>query len=442
MPLPTLANVTLNALVAELANRLSAGGTSAFWVTDELKRYMREALRTWNAYALYWRAQLPLTTSIGVPYYDLSALTGFTYNYLETDAITEVEYALLEPINTTAWSGSEQYTFADLTTALDRNRNAYVVGSRAVVNPATVAVATPLTVGRQLLPNGILDVHRAAWLDSISALYSHLWRDDEIEMNAFAPGWQSAPATPQVYSVAVAPPMQVQLAPTPVVDGTLDLLVVPGFAAPNPGTPTVLGLPDDLCWAVRFGMLADLLAKDAQVRDYPRSQYCAQRYEQGLALGALSSSVMQAFANGANMQPSSLQELDSYMPNWRNSAGPPQAIAVAGRNLIAVAPVPDAAYSITLDCVVNAPIPADPAVAFTLHADLIDVIIDYAYHLAAFKMGGGEFTATSGYLQQFLTYAQKYRRREDAQAVFSMALRMFPAKENARVEYEEVAAET
>lgn len=437
MPIPSLATVTITSLAAELASRLSPGGTSAFWVTDELQRLVIEALRTWNAYALYWRAKLPLATSIGVPFYDLSGLAGFDYTYLETDAITDVEYSLLEPIDTTAWSGSEQFTFADLTTALDRNRNAYGIGSRAVLTETTVAVTAPLTNGRQLLPNGILDVHRADWLDSVSTLYSHLWRDDEIEMNAFAPGWETTAGTPLVYSVAVTPPMQVQLAPTPAANGTLGLLVIPGFAAPNPGTPTPLGLPNDLCWAVRFGMLADLFAKDAQGRDYQRADYCAQRWQQGLGLGALSTSVLQAFVNGANMQPSSMQEIDSFLPNWRNSPGAPQAFGVCGRNLVCVAPVPDAVYNLTLDVVVNAPIPANPANPIVLHADLIDIIVDYAYHLACLKMGGGEFTATYQHLQQFLAAAQKYRRREDAQAVFNAALQMFPVKENARVPYEE-----
>lgn len=433
--MPTLAQVNVAGLVQELSNRL--GDTFTYWTNAELVLYVQEALRTWNAVALYWKERIAFATAPNVPFYDLAAEAAaqFGYAYSDYDLIQAIEHHLLEPANPTGWSGSDQFTYQDVITAFDRRRNRFSAETHAILQQYPVPQLSPPPADRTQLDNVVLDIHRADWFDTASLTWSHLWRDDDLGIFAFGPT-ASTSLVPQAYSVALVRPLEIRLFPAPQNVGALELLSVPGFTTPAPGAaPSPVGLPDDFAWGVKWGALADLLQKDAQSRDATRAQYAELRYQHAVQLAKQSPSVLQVGVNGVTMAPSSMQSLDAYLPNWRNTTGPPQAVAIAGRNLVCVGPVPNGVYGLTFDVLRNAPV-TDVYAYFQIHADVVEAVVGYAQHLAAFKMGGAEFDSTQWMAERFLDYAQQRRKRQGAQGTLEQALTLLPAKENEQVPYE------
>jgi hypothetical protein len=219
-----------------------------------------------------------------------------------------------------------------------------------------------------------------------------------------------------------APPLQLQLAPPPSISGQLDLLTVNASPALDPAvSATILGIPDDLTPAIKWGALADLLGIDGQARDSTRSQFCESRYQQYVQLTRLLSSVIHAEINGLTVIPDTLANLDAAVPDWQNASGSPSHLALAGWNMLACYPVPDGTYSATLDVVRRTPIPANDSVQIQIGREQIDAILDYAEHLALFKCGGYEFEVTSRQAQNFLVQSVTFNQRLSASAKYIFA---------------------
>jgi hypothetical protein len=110
------------------------------------------------------------------------------------------------------------------------------------------------------------------------------------------------------------------------------------------------------------------------------------------------------------MQIDSVVDADHYNTSWQSRAqGPPTAAYYAGLNLLATAPAADTGpYSLLATVVQNAPLPANDAAYLQVARDDFDAVIDYAQHLAAFKMGGSDFAGTMPLLQRFLTQGALY----------------------------------
>lgn len=402
---PSLAPVTLGYLLSALQARLGVSGENSFWGEAECRLYLVEALRTWNAASRYWRDRGAFQTEANTAFYDLGEKLPDKLGRTVTDRdlVRAIEYHLLEPASPTAWSGTEQFSLNDLTAALERRRNQFLMETGAVVTHAVEEISPP-AIGRVVLSDSILDVRRAAWR-TVEGVYTHLWREDEFGLNAFRQGWTLTPDTPQCYSVAVTPPFRVQLAPPPADQGSLDLLLVSAGAALDPAAGVVLGVPDDFTWVVKWGALADLLGKDGPARDAHRAGYCEQRWRDGVELARLASSMMQAEIDGVPREVASVWELDAFRPNWQNSTAQSDTVAMAGLNLLAVADVPAGVHSVTVDVVRNAPAPAADSDTITVTRDVTDALIDYAEHLAAFKMGGFDFEATIGHYERLMRLA-------------------------------------
>lgn len=106
---------------------------------------------------------------------------------------------------------------------------------------------------------------------------------------------------------------------------------------------------------------------------------------------------------------SSLWDLDYGEPGWESeqctTGQLPQAFAPAGFNLFAIWPSSfQGGESIIVEGVVPAPVLTN--VGFVnLGQDEVEMILDYATHVAQFKEGGQEFEASQLALQEFLKQA-------------------------------------
>lgn len=70
----------------------------------------------------------------------------------------------------------------------------------------------------------------------------------------------------------------------------------------------------------------------------------------------------------------------------------------------------------TFDVVRNAPLPLMDVDFVDVARELLDVILDYAQHLASFKMGGAEFAATQGHYERLIRLASQQNERLKANA--------------------------
>jgi hypothetical protein len=177
-----------------------------------------------------------------------------------------------------------------------------------------------------------------------------------------------------------------------------------------------MGIPDDFTWAVKFGALADLLGKDGQSYDPARAEYCEQRWQEGIELASISTSVIDCQISNVTKPIAALYELEAFAPNWQNETGTPDRCFLAGLNIIGFHKVPNAVSSVSLDILRNAPIPTGDADYLEVGREELEAILLYAQHLASFKMHGEEFKSTFKHYKNFWGLARRRNSRLAASA--------------------------
>lgn len=407
--------LTLIEAITALAGRLS-DPSKIFWIDNELSSYLLESLRTWNSVSQFYRDRCTFNTQDSIAFYDLTqssnpnSITGGTgsgasnppallgYSLTERNLINNIEYHLIEPINTTwtNWNGTDQFTMDDIVRAIERRRNLFLLLTGLHLTNSQVNIA--IGDGRTSLSDSIQLIRRVAWVD-IDGSHLPLWREDEQSANFLSPNWAINPSTPIAYSTILSPPVAIQVIPPPNDNGILDLVTVNNPSNLNEQVGTLLNIPDDFAWVVKWGALADLLGRDGQAFDPARSEYCEKRFQEGVRFALLGGTINNVVLDGITIAPSDISDFDSMLPTWQNisvtTGGNLEDIAILGRNLIAISPVPNAeAHSVQLDIVRNMPIPSMGGDFIQVGREHIDAILDYAVHLAMFKVGGTEFIAT------------------------------------------------
>lgn len=391
-----------------------------YWVDAELGIYLKEALRMWSASTAFWRDKGTITLSADTPFYDLATIplrnaddnaALLSYTVTDQDIVTQIQYHLLEPATGSSWTGSEQFTLADLTRALNRRRNQFIADTGCVVT-RTTGIATNPNSNHVFLDDDVVAVRRLAFVSAPGTVYP-LMPTDILSQRNYDSSQLFTPGVPYSYSSASARPTELVLTPFPE-PGTLDLVAIQSGADLNPATGVALGIPDDFAPFVKWGVMADLLSKDGPARDAVRAGYCERRYQLGVLLARHSPVVINAEINGVPLDTDSLTNMDAYDRTWQHATGTPNSIASI-RTLVALSPCPDAVYSALFDVVAKAPIPATDGDFVQIGREQIGAILDYAEHLAAFKMAGEEFKATFKGADNFFTAAVAYNERLAAQ---------------------------
>lgn len=412
-------HTTLASAKTQLAALLN-DPSKVHWKDAELGVYIQEAMRTWGALTAYWRVRGTFATTAGTAFYDLATSLPALLGYAVTDTaiVQAIEYHLLETA-TVPWTGTDHFNLTEVTAALQRRRNQFLFDS-GVVLTRTVMNVPPPPIGRVVLPDNVIDVRRAVW-QPVTGPWSNVWRVDEWQLTAFQQNWMLNPGTPGAYSILEVPPLQIQLGPPPLAGGWLDLVTVNTGTVLNPVAGVVLGVPDDWAWVVKWGAISDLLSKDGPTRDPLRSEYAEARYRQGVDLAQKAACVLFVELNGVPCFPDSLANLDAANPGWQGKTRrAPSDVSLAG-DLLAVCPVPDKAYSVTLDLVQKCPVPVADADFLELGREQLSTVLGYAQHLAAFKSGGAEFLASVADYRDFLIQAGEYNEHIEAAGPFAMS---------------------
>lgn len=424
-------HTTWTQLQTQLSLRLF-DATNIFWTATEVEIWLTEALRTFGLCSGFWRERGTLNTSVNTVFYDLptSLSNGseliLSYSVTDQDIIQQLQYALLENASSqSSWGGTEMFTFNDVANAVQNRLNQFLSDTGIVVNRSVINVISPPS-GRETLSQNTIDVRRAAWIGAPPEnYYVNLWREDERMLTAADQTWSVNSGTPEAYSVMAPPPLELQLSPPPVSSGQLELLTVDSAALTPSSGATVLGIPDDLTPAIKWGALSDLLGNDGIARDPIRAQFAEQRYGQYVQMARLLPVVVHTELNGVPLIPSTLQEADGENPGWQNIVAnvrnPVSEVLLCSANLIGLRAVPDSAYSVTCDVVRRTPIPSSGATNVQLGREQLDMILDYAEHLALFKVGGAEWHATDKQANNFLMQSLTYNQRLSAAALASFS---------------------
>ncbi len=421
--------VDLNTLTATISQLMGDSGNT-YWSADEVQRSISEALLFWGAMSSYWRDLGNFTTSTGVGFYDVAAQLPAlrTRTYTLGQITREIQYHLLE--NAAGIAGTNatgQFAISEITSALIRNRNKLLLDSQVPFAYANGLNTSPIPFGQCALDQTVALIERVSWLDSTSGKSYMLHRIDPWEADGLFPNWQTSPGTTVAYSTIETVPLGLQLIPPPASAGTLNLL----YCATNTmavADNTSFAYPDEYVHAIKYFSLYEALSTYDPGFDANRARYCLERYKQIVELSQAQHSVVRVLVSGVQIPLDRLYNLDTLRPGWEDTSGTPDAAACAFDEL-ALAKVPDGAYSITVDVIRSAPLP-------TLGTDFIQVgkeelpyIIDYCRHVLSFKQGGQEFIATMPLYDNFVRGATQRNKFLKIKARYLTALFSQPAIE-------------
>lgn len=430
--------------ISDLASRLSAqigNPLQAFWSSAELQAYLNEALMTWNALTSFWRADMVFPIRQNQTWYDLPSQVNSPRPYTVTDQLIleQIEYHLLEPLTAAyplVWGGSKQFDLQSILGAIQRRRDEVLGATDCTIN---VTMVNAPFVQRIPLPENVIDLRRVLWVPnsydgtSLYAMFdwtdftitwqtlpdnrllnSVLFPSDDFSDECYSVGDSTAPQQPPTtFKQSAQPPITFETDYIPPLAGLYECLTVNSGPALTTTAPTLLGVPDDWAWVIKWGALADLFGREINAKDALRQKYCEQRFTEMVGLMFTTPAVLAARINNIPVFADSIRNGDDFDVLWESVSGPPQIAYIAGLNLVGFGPIPDLpdAYSATLRVVENAPLPVAATDYIQLSPDDYDAILSESQHLACFKMGGAEFVATIPLHQVFLTRAAVYNAK-------------------------------
>lgn len=395
--------VTFLDLVTELSIRLS-DPSMEFWIEDEMKSYIIEALRTWQAFSQSSSDNAGFNTVANTTYYDLFAqIAKLAPTVTDRDLIKDIQRALQEPISATVWTGTEQFTLAGVTQAIQNRRDRFLIETGLVTQVSEVSGPTPPS-GELTLDDSVINVRRALW-KTAGGIYNVLWPADTFMLTAGSQVW-TVPDVPIDFTTYYSTPLQLLLAPPPSIAGFVHLLTVNSGGVLTPASSaTILGIPDDLCWVVKFGALADLFGQDGPGQDIGRAVYCESRWSDGIKLARITNYIQLGYQATVPSFINSLEEQDTAEPNWVNNvAGAPVSLSLSG-NIAAVNPKPDGVYALSFQIVPKAVVPSVDGDYIQVGQEVLDAVLDYAQHLANVKESANDIQETQGLYRNFVKLA-------------------------------------
>ncbi|HWF62943.1 MAG TPA: hypothetical protein VN666_21905 [Nitrospira sp.] len=425
------AYLTFGALKAELLSRLQ-DPSGIFTTNTEAGIYVKEALQVLNAQANIWNVDYKFDFNAGDTWKSLDVMGSPRQRTVTDDDIyKQMEAMLMEPMSGGTWTGTNQYNIGILSAALQYRRDELLLQSAA--NVQRITQSSPTSSVRSALPNNVLDLFRVRWIqaDSTYGMPYALGREDVSTANAFGPLLNIEFGQPDSWMITANAPLEFDVSCPPNQPGTWDMLVLNSGAAFAPPAATVVGLPNDWTWVAMYGALADVLANSPEGRDSLRAKYCLKRYEQGKKAMLNLPWLIESSIASIPVDTPSFKEIDAWLQNWeqRQPVDDPN-IVVGGVDYVALAPFNTgtnfngATVSSVLTVVGNAPLPSVDGDFVQLDQAGVDAVLNYSQHLASFKLGGRDFTATIPLLDQFEAYCRQKNRQYAALGVFRPQLLM------------------
>lgn len=429
-------HTTLSAAAANLSGRL--GDTqNRFYTLTETYSAIREALRMWNVITSQNREYGTFPTVAGTAFYQLATTLALPDTTLLrpqtiTDAalIAEMKVHLLEDQIATV-----MYSTAEMVNALQLARNEFLADTACVLSARSDVVAASGTVD---FPDNVVNIRRAVFQTG-SGAFTSLQKSDMRTASAFRRDWQTSSVS-RSYSMTATPALRVVLLPPPIESGTLQTYVVTSGADldPTQAVATLIGVPDDAAWAVKWGALAILLRSDGYGSGTDQAERARKLYDLGVQLTRKLATVLHAELDGVPVIPGSIKATDLYNSGWQGkSTGQPRTLSMVGPDLVAVTPVPDTANHVVLMNVVrNTPVPLVAGDLLQLGRERLAAVLGMAQWLCMFKVGGAELEDADVYREQFMEEAQHYSFQRSAASSALSAMRATGQLQNMESIYE------
>lgn len=411
-------------------SRLLKDEAMVHWSRAELSLYLKESLSFYALLTDASRARKTFPTVAGQAIYDLGTIPELdemlARTTTDTSVLTLIKYHLMEP-QTSIDGMSGQFSYASCVEALQRALNRFLSESEMRVSEQTLATSSP-PIARVTLSDSVLSIVRLATLNA-DGDYLALVKETEQRANAYASDWDLEPGVSEAYSIVMTPQLEVQLIP-PSNDVTqLHLLTLDAGATLDPLNQVALDVQNDYCQFVKWLALYIILIQDGEGRSEARAQYCKQRAIEGEKLARMSPSVLQVAINGRNCEIETISDFDARDPEWQSTEGVPTRVAMISSNLLALSPVPDGVYSITLDLIGNAILPSTDDDYVQVSRDAYDAILQYAVHLASFKEGANKLLETKVAFESLMEMAAYENARLRSQREDFDSLRGLASKE-------------
>lgn len=415
--------VTFGALKAQLAAKLN-DPTNITWSDAENGAYLTEALRMWNLLTQYWA--LDYTYTLTPPLASDWALLNNTSTGASPRAQTLTVnnlYTILcfHLLERGVGNLTGMFTMGDFVTAVQQVRDEILQQTAANMGVLTGVEVTPGT-NRTYLPDTTLDVRRMRYMGTESGVTNTLVKGDSNSFMRFSPDYRQSSGTPARYDILGSPPLALTVDVAPNEPNAIELLVMNAGAA-IASTSAPLQIPDDWMPVLKWGVLFELLSKESESTDQQRANYAKKRYDEGLRAITAMPWLLNGYLNDQATDIVPVIGKDRFSVNWQDNVAAWPSIVVGGVDLVAPCPIPTSPLAITLTLVGNAPIPANDAAFVQTPRDVIDVLVDYAQHLAAWKMAGDEAEEAEPLYQGFVQYAMRTNARLRESGIFATDLR-------------------
>jgi hypothetical protein len=393
--------------------------------TPEVASLLVEALREWNCLTSRYKRRVNIDLVPGQLYYNLHTLATFPQVVTDQSLVNEMAYHLLEPPQAAGWVGvTSMFTQAEIWAHMNRVRDKFLADTGILLSEFN---SNPLLPGETItiFNQDVMDPRRVLWRDvaaapgfsgGFSGPPTHLWRSDEFEGDTALQSWRyQARPHPIAWSIVRPEPLQIRIIPGATVPGFIDILATRAGATMVAGVPSWVGVPDDLAWGIKWGVMGDLLSHEGPVKDPERAEYCKQRYDECVEIAKTRAIVIGAQITGKWLPVTTMHDMDASMPRWMVTTGPPKIVGVAGYTM-AVGPMPDHPYRITLDIVESTPY--DFASFVQLGKEELDTVIEMGHHLGSFKEQGAEWKTTFPLRVGMLEDAAQLNDRVRAMSIF------------------------
>lgn len=395
-----------------LAARLGEPGKYR-WSDEKLKEYLVEAIRVFSATTGYFRDEDTFHTQDGVAFYDLSTDTDHgmrSYDVYDRTLIGQMQYHLQQPYDPIDGTGmqSELWSFDAVVSALQRARDMFLAATGSYLEHSLTFVGMPTYHD---LAENVLGVRRAHWV-SIEGAYSPLQPNDEFMAEGMTRNWTNSPGTPRSYSIASSPNLTMEIIPPPNDVGSLDLLLMtlPNVLDPAAGASgTLMYVPNDFSWGVKYGALAILLRQEGPGNDPIRAEFCEEMWNFALELEGVAPIVMWCEVDGTRILPSPLRKLDNTRYGWQGKTrGTPDVLAIES-DMIALCPVPDGnTHSVRVGLVRNAVVPVADGDYVQVAREDMDAIYGWAMQIATFELGGASLASARTAAATMLERSRRY----------------------------------
>jgi len=407
--------------VTALGEKLS-DPTHVQWPATECVVALNDALRMFNLLTGHDRARGSFSTAYRTVLYQLpiqlvdnNAVLLRAQTVTDTALATELRYQLAESA-----AATDQFSLAQLTLAIERTRDRFLADTAVSISEFSIPV-TPSDSGIVTLDQSIVSVRRAVWIAANGRTSVLNLSDERLSLLlGRRPYTQSVPSA---MSIVASSPLQLRLIPPPSAPGTLSLYATAtGTALDRTGvTPTLLPIPDDCAWIVKYGAIRALLGDDTSF-DAQRSTLCGQLFDLGTQTSLAMTTVLTAEIDGIPSTPAAIDQTDNVQWGWQGKQPQrPTLVSIAGPDAVVVSPVPDARpHSIALDVVRSMRITASASDHVQVAREHLEPIYALAQWLLYFKIGRS--ADAKAHLSMFLKGATSYasKRRSTSYAIDAM----------------------